>query len=319
MDHLIWTPGTGVDTSALKRIRSHFGRPKEPMGEAWFMGEERRLFHELKGDLLGLNAYALQEPLEEIASGTSSFGPHKEWNDWYHYLLGHLVPRNHECSVSSLLESLITCFIALYPNGFYKTPYPQFPQDVLQTLGQCMMEPQCWDAEEIVIGSMLHRSNKNPNQVWCWWDASGDFSASIFFCIKYLPPSLISDWFSSALAIKSPHWRAQVLVWLVGAHDILSGEIAWPSEFSLEARPYVGWEWSHCLKPELAAADESGAPAVSSLLPGDSRANVLEVAHSYFTEEVFLLWLDSIARVPYLEQELAEIPSTFESLYVQRR
>lgn len=282
------------------------------------MGKERRLFHELEGDLAALTAWDVQKPLEEIASGTSSFGPYDEWHDWYHYLFGQLLPRSHECFVSSLLESLVTGFVALYPNGIHNAPYPDFEHDALLTLGRCMMEPQCWAGSEIVVGAFLHRSNNNPNRVWCWWDASGDFSASLFFCLKYLPSSLVRGWFSSVLSIESPHWRAQVLVWLVGSHEMLRGRLHWPSEFLIKARPSVGWDWSHCLRPELATSDESGAPAVTSLLPDVSRTHALEAAHSYFTEEIFLEWLESIARVPYLKAELAEIPATFESLYVRR-
>ena len=125
-------------------------------------------------------------------------------------------------------------------------------------------------------------------------------------------------WFASILDIDSPHWRAQVIVWLVGANDLLRGHVHWPSEFQIGARPSVSWDWSHCLRSELAVSDNSGAPAVSSLLPEASRAKVLEVVHSYFTDEAFLEWLQSIDRVPYLKQELAEIPSTFEGLYVRR-
>lgn len=40
-----------------------------------------------------------------------------EWNTWYHYLLAQLLPRNHEAHVSYLLESLLTGFMAIYPNG----------------------------------------------------------------------------------------------------------------------------------------------------------------------------------------------------------
>lgn len=71
----------------------------------------------------------------ELASGTSSFGPMKEWNNWYHYLLGALVPRSHEAFVSYLLESLLTGFMAIYPNGIYREPYEGFREDVLLTLG----------------------------------------------------------------------------------------------------------------------------------------------------------------------------------------
>jgi hypothetical protein len=299
VDQFVWQPGLGIDESALARMRSHFTRPKEPMGEAWFMSEERHVFHELEGDLATLSAWQLQRPLEEIASGTSSFGPHAEWHAWYHYLLGQLLPRSHEAFVSPLIESLITGFIALYSNGINVGPYPQFRSDALVTLGRCMMEARCWNRSEIVVGSMLHRSNNNPNRVWCWWDASGDFSASLFFCLKYLPPPLIRDWFQSVLDIASPHWRAQTLVWLIGAHEMLSGRTNWPSEFLAEARPSIGWEWSHCLRPELASADESGVPPVPSLLPESSGIQVLELVHSHFTEDVFLDWLTSIARVPY--------------------
>ena len=121
------------------------------------------------------------------------------------------------------------------------------------------------------------------------------------------------------LEIESPHWRAQVLVWLVGSNDMLHGRLRWPSEFPIEAHPSVSWEWSHCLRSELAAADDSGATEVTSFLKEASRAEALAVAHAYFTEDVFLGWLESIARVPYLESELAAIPSTFERMYVSRR
>jgi hypothetical protein len=232
--------------------------------------------------------------------------------------LGQLLPRSHDNFVSSLLESLITGFFTLYPNGIYREPYKQFHGDILNTLGRCMMEPRCWNDENIVVGSMLQRSNNNPNRVWCWWDASGDFSASMYLCLKYLPPSLVPNWFTSVLSIRSPHWRAQVLVWLVGSHEMLRGLIRWPSELKIEAHPSVGWEWSHCLRPELASSDQSGASPVESFLPPPSREGALAVASEDFTEDVYLSWLESISQVPYLEAELAAIPSTFESMYVRR-
>jgi hypothetical protein len=44
---------------------------------------------------------------------------------------------------------------------------------------------------------------------------------------------------------------------------------------------------------------------------------VISAARLHFTEEVFLEWLESISRVPYLESELGQLPSTFESIYVR--
>jgi hypothetical protein len=276
------------------------------------------MFHELADGVSRLDARQLQEPLGAIASGTSSFGPHAEWHEWYHYLLGQLLRRSHEKFVSSLLEYLITAFFALYPNGIHKAPYPQFPSDVLNTLGRCIMEPECWNGEYVVVGSMLHRSNDNPKKVWGWWDASGDFSASMYLCLKYLAPTSVQAWFNSVLAIPSPHWRAQVLVWLVGSKELLDGKLRWPSEWHDEAYPSVSWEWSHCLRPELSVSDESGAPAVDSFLEQTSRELVLAAARRHFIEDVFYDWLESISSVPYLEAELMSIPSAFEIMYVRR-
>jgi hypothetical protein len=307
-----------MDGGALHRIRSHFSKPRDPMGEAWFMGDERLLFTELLEPLEGLSAHALQKPLEEIASGTSSFGPMREWNEWYHYLLGQVLPRCHEAFVSSLLESLITGFMALYPHGIGTAPYKGFEADALNTLGRCLMDSRCWRGEEIAVGTFLHRSNNNPNRVWCWWDASGDFSASMFFCLKYLPEDLVVDWLESVLAIPSAHWRAQVIVWAVGAHDMLRGEVKWPSELRVESRPSISWEWSHCLRGE-AGFGEAESNRATGFLPDESRMLTLQTLQRHFTQDIFLEWLLSIEEVQYLRDELAEIPDTFQQLYITCR
>ncbi len=78
-------------------------------------------------------------------------------------------------------------------------------------------------------------------------------------CLKYLPQESIAPWLRSVLAIPSPHWRAQMMSWMVGAHDMLTDALRWPSQLPEQAAPSVAWEWSHCLHPELAMADDSGA------------------------------------------------------------
>jgi hypothetical protein len=318
MDSFLWIPGIGMEEAALARLQSHFLRPREPMGEAWFMGVERRRFTELMGDLASLPIEKIQQPLVEIASGTGSFGPREEWNTWYHYLLAQTLPRAHEASLNTLLESLITAFMAIYPNGIQYVPYKTFHEDTLLTLGRCLMDKSCWTGTEIAIGRVLHRSNNNPNRVWCWWDACGDFSASMFFCLKYLPEKLVGNWLRSVLAIQSPHWRAQLLVWMVGAHDMLTGKINWPSEFKIGGRPSVEWEWSHCLGPALAAKDARGAGMVRTFLDEPVRSEVLDLVRLHFSEDTYLEWLNSISCISYLYEELAEIPTIFESLYVRR-
>ena len=284
------------------------------MGEAWFMGTERLMYPALLGNLDDVSTDDLQKPLAEIASGTSSFGPMEEWSTWFHYLLGRALPRSHEAHISYLLESLVTAFMALYPNGVYREPYKGFYDDAISTLGRVIMDTECWNGSDIVIGKILRRSNNNPARVWMWWDASGDFTASMFFCLKYLSESEVGPWLHSAFDIPSPHWRAQMMVWFVGAKDILDGVARWPSEFEIEAYPNVGWEWSHCLRAELATTDDSGSLPAEAFIAKGNRATALRALTSYFTEERFLEWLDCISTVPYLEAELGDIPSRFESM-----
>jgi hypothetical protein len=59
-------------------------------------------------------------------------------------------------------------------------------------------------------------------------------------------------------------------------------------------------------------------PPPTAFISERSRLQALETFSSYFVEDVFLEWLATISTVPYLEEELAEIPATFEKLYVRR-
>lgn len=318
MEQFAWTPGEGADPAALGRLRAHFPRPAKPMGEAWFMGTERRMFRALMGNLDALSTADLQVPLEEIASGTAAFGPREEWKAWYHYLLGALLPRSHASHVSCLLELLVTGFMAIYPNGVWREPYKGFQEDVLLTLGRCMMDSACWTGADIAIGKVLHPAHDHAHRDGQWGNASGDLAASMLFCLKYLPADAVAPWLRSVLEVPSPHWRAQLLVWLVGAHGILNNVIQWPAEFSGDAWPAIEWDWSHCLTRAVAAADDSGAVPVPALLPEAARSAALQVVRSYFSENQFLAWLECIATVPYLAAALAYLPSTFEALYVRR-
>ena len=290
------------------------------MGEAWFMGETRQMYPQLLGDLEKLSADEIQKPMADIASGYSAFGPMDEWYQWYHYLLPQMLPRCHDGNiVASVVEILVTDFIAIYPNGVRVAPYKTFREDTLRTLGRCMMEPQCWNGREIVVGEMLWRNNRNPAGIWGWSDTSGDFSASMFFCLKYLPAELVRGWMRSVLEIPDPHWRAQIMVWAVGAYDLLAGKVQWPAELKEFGRTTATWDWSHCLRAEIATRDESDAPPMAALLPDAAREDALDILRGHFSEDVFLEWLESISRVDYLHAELLEIPSTFENRFVGER
>ena len=300
----LWIPGQGYSSKSLDKMCEYFRRPIEPMGEAWFMGETRKMYPELAGDLSKLSPMFLQDPLTDIISGNCSFGRMEEWTDWYHYLLPRLIPRSHERFCDPLLEYLLCGFFVLYPDGIKDEPYRYFRKDVLATLGSCMMDTECWDKGQVRVGSLLHRSNANPNRIWCWWDASGDFSASAFFCAKYLTPDEIEPWLKSMLSIRSAHWNAQVIVWLLGAHGMFMGKQTQPSELEFADRPCVDWEWSHVLEGDYSGIHDGSAPSPVDFLPAENREAILRVLNENLSQELFFEWLDAIKAFDYLEANL---------------
>ena len=305
----LWRPVEGYDAQALARLRRAFPRPREPMGEAWFMGETRQFYPELCGDLSTLAIEDIQRPLFEIASGTKAFGELREWTEWYHHILARTLPRAHETyAFDSYVEHLVTTFFSLYPEGITREPYKGFRRDALDTLGRAMMNEECWDENRIRIGALLHREYNPRVGKWFWHDASGDFSASMFFCLKYLDAQEVEPWLASVLAIPDPHWRAQIMVWFAGAHPLLSGEIADPSKFSVNDWPSIDFEAAHlheCAPPR-------------EFVPRANRDAALAAVSSLMNDEVYLSWLLSMSEFPYLEDELMDLPETFRRLYILR-
>ncbi|MDQ8731067.1 hypothetical protein [Bradyrhizobium sp. LHD-71] len=303
-----WRPGEGPDITALERMHAAFPRPAKPMGEAWFMSKTRHMFTNLMGDIDAVPVNEFEKALEEIAGGTSSFGPYDEWREWFHYLLPRLVLRANESDIWALNELLVTGFMTQYPSGVADAPYPAFREDVLNTLGRTIMDRNCWRDGNVVLGTLLRRHNRWPSGLWGWNDASGDLSAALFFNIKYLPEESLRPWMTSVLSIACPYWRAQLIAWFVGAHDVLTGQVRQPPDFTGD--PDIDWEWSHCLKLE------NLVPGESSFFPEPNCRAVLEVLAATMTEDVFLQWLLSVAEKPDLEAELFDLPDRFSTLYL---
>jgi hypothetical protein len=133
-DRFEWIPGRGPDAAALARLCSAFPRPTPPMGEAWFMGAERKIFdHLLDQDAERVPLPQLEQALVEIASGPINMMWLQEWHDWFHYLLGRLIPRSQEKDIYDyLVENLVTAFLSLYPRGIVGEPYAGFRSDMTE-------------------------------------------------------------------------------------------------------------------------------------------------------------------------------------------
>jgi hypothetical protein len=300
-------------------------RPAEPMGEAWFMGFERKMFADAMNTRYELLPYAyVSSMLEAIASGTTCFGELAEWREWFHYLFPRGLQHPFDTHAFEYrVELLMTALFALYPSGFSGSPYKNFAPDTIATAGRAIMNPELWDGGRLRLSSGLFWERKKYGLVWWYFDETNPvISASIFFCLKYLPPDQIAGWFASATDIKCPYWRAQIMTWLLGAKPFLEGGVTQPSEFN-ELSPDIEWEWSHTLSgyydgllPPGKILDSkgrivpTGRPAVP-FVPEQNRLAFVDECNRILTAGERKLWVKQVKGVPVLEHEMGHLATGF--------
>ena len=296
-----WVPGQGVCADRLARMKDQACKPLKPMGEAWFMGEVRKIFTELEVDVSELSVQLLQEILGEIESGIHSFGHLDEWREWFDYLLPHLIPRCNEKYVSWLLEETCSAFlqIDLDRDDRHMTRYRR--EDVLHTLGQTLMQEGNWSNGSVVLGRVLHSSNRNPAKTWGWSNVSGDLAASMILCLRLVEPEDIKGWVRSIFAINCPYWRAQVLTWYIGAKPLLDGKVHFPSQFD-GWTPQIHWSRSHGIDGK-----HGQAPVATSII---SAANITEfkaTSEAVLATADLNVWIEEILSVEALRSEVGPI------------
>lgn len=309
----VWRPSDGLHAGCIQRMRDHFHLPAEPMGEAWFMGNERRTFDFLLGNLDGLSLEELRNPLEEIASGNSCFGPMDEWTNWYCYLLAQLVPRHAERSFDSLYQHIVTAFIAVHPHGIGER-YPGFADDARHTLGRCLMDPSRWMGDRLAVSAPEDPFDGGRRAAFEWSVACGDFSAGMFFCVKYLIEDELDAWLDSVFAIPCPLWTTQLYSWLLAVHPLLAGRVLELANLESDSWTNVVWHGAQVLTGDFTG--EYG-PTSSSLplLSLARREAVLAAVHKHVVEANYFAWLDGIKPYPYLEAILGATPSRFAEVF----
>lgn len=241
-----WVPGQGPDQAALERMSRTFPKPRVPMGEAWFLSPVRKTYPELLGDLDSLTDEQIDRPLEEIAGAPSCFGQLDEWTAWYQYLLPRVIQRRWGSGLQHPMEIVITGFMSQHPENGDRFAYPQFRSDALQTLGQSIMSPDCWPGGTLHATKCLQKYRR-VDGIFGWNESDGLLSGSLFLCLKYLTEEEVGPWFESVIAIPNPYWTAQIVIWLIGAHPILTGAIEQPSELPEQGPHCITWHWSHAL------------------------------------------------------------------------
>lgn len=249
MDTYRWVPGQGPDRAALQRLRALTRVPKQPMGEAWFMGETRRMYPALMhDDPSRWPREELDSALYELASGPVAFGPLREWSLWFAFLLPRaleLLGRSGAAALDDdrLLSGLITATFVHYPDC-ERVP-AHLRRDLLDTLGRAMFAPSLWNASGMKEGAFCspwQRGTRYGDMLY----PSDAFSASCALIAKYLDPERLVDWLDSVMRIADPFWRAGWVVWLAGAAPILV-DGAYPNALDSDGSHPAGWLNAHLL------------------------------------------------------------------------
>lgn len=296
-----WVPGQGVCADRLSNMKDQACKPLKPMGEAWFMGENRKIFAELEGDVSDLSVQLLQEVLGEIVSGVGVFGQLDEWREWFDYLLPHIIPRCNEEYVSWLLEDICSAFLQIDLDRDDRQMIRHRREDVLRTLGQTLMQEDNWSNGSVVLGKILHYSNNNPAKIWGWANVSGDLAASMILCLRLVEPEDIKGWVQSIFAIDCPYWRAQVLTWYIGAKPLLDGKVHFPSQFDGWS-PQISWSWSHGIN-----GLHGQVRVATNVISGANIKEFKATSEAVFAAVDLKVWIEEILSIEALRSEVGSI------------
>lgn len=220
--------------------------PAKPMGEAWFMGERSLYTDLLDKDASRWSQEVIESAMNSLASGPGCFGPRQEWTDWLHYLTPKLLPRIEDWRWAGLYESLVTAFMAQYPDERMDYPYDSFLEDTLATLGRIPMASANWTEEQIAENGVVPPILLTPNGPFL--SCGGAMSAALFLHLKYLDEQVIPAWLASVLAIKDPVWRSKLVMWVAQSKALLLESGKQPLDLKYETDGGSGWYDCWCLR-----------------------------------------------------------------------
>ncbi|MBW4580572.1 MAG: hypothetical protein KME42_13495 [Tildeniella nuda ZEHNDER 1965/U140] len=321
-----WIPKQEIALDSLGRMQAHFHKPLEPMGEAWFMSEKRRMFHELmEQPIEQVPVKILSKALTEISSGTCCFGHRDEWDQWFKYLLPYSIARCHELvsyDETLLIQDIAAAFMCIYWKGIPEE-YPEFREDVICSLSVSLMVSDLWiDYQDELTKSSYPKFNfqiwRNKNDTlrmdWNARKANCNLSSMMFFCLKYLEPKEIYTWIHSCISIYDPYWRGALSVWLLGASDLLCKSIIVPSDVD-RAIPQVIWQGSRMLGSIAGSVDAKYPPMEEHndniyFLPQEKTVALREEVNRLITPELILDWAELFSHDPFLLESTYSVPES---------
>jgi len=311
---LLWEPGVGPDTDALHRLEKHFRIPAQPMGEAWFMGERWLYTDLLDKDSERWPAGEIGGAVNSLASGPGCFGLRQEWTDWLHFLVPRLLARCDDWRWADIYESLVTAFMAQYPDELAEYPYEGFLDDTLATLGRVPMAAANWKDGQIAGCGVVQPIEITRNGPFL--SCGGSFSAALFLNLMYLDEEQVARWLASVLAIKDPIWRIKTVMWVAQSKPLLLEVGKQPLDLKYEPDWGSGWHDCWCLHGSNPAPNVDPSQVVLPFL-GVRRQDLFRSELQQRLSQASLESLD--AEIAEMEQAVPEMYGIREMLDLASR
>ena len=154
--------------------------------------------------------------------------------------------------------------------------------------------------------------NDNLRLNWNSGKANRSISALMFFCLKYLNSEEITSWVNSLFSITDIYWRGALMVWLLGAYDILEESIVVPSMIE-KANPEIKWENSHVLGSRYGSIDAKHPPHEDfndnkDFLAAGNTKTFLNEVRSQMTDELIVDWAESFSEDKFIAESTYNVP-----------
>jgi hypothetical protein len=244
------------------------------MGEAWFMGEKRKMYPSmLDGPGIELRNRDLSDALWEIATGQSSFGPLPEWTEWLHCLLGRLPELAEDSLIFADYSTCITAFMTRYPMGVSGELDRDFADDVLATLGRVKLIGKYWQSDFDPEAPVFYEDDPS--------------SGALLLTIKYLADEDLPAWWRSVITTDNPVWRINLLIWLAGVSSIFLDPTAQPAQ--LDDYSGASWHTSDVLNGKYAINGYEPIP----FLPAERQQAMCALFRETLAMETLLTWVSA--------------------------
>jgi len=147
---------------------------------------------------------------------------------------------------------------------------------------------------------------------WNAGQSDANLSAMMFFCLKYLNPDEIITWVKSLFSIPDSNWKGALLIWILGAFDILQEPLVVPSKIE-NTRPEISWSYSHCLGSRYGSIEAKYPPEElfndnKDFLPTENTKVFLTEVRKHLTDEVILGWAELFAEDKLAAESTNNVP-----------